>query len=540
MKFGPVPVAQAAGCILAHGLRAGDKVLKKGRQLSAGDVQALEAAGLHTVTVAQLSPDDIAEDQAATELAKQLAGDGVMAEVAFTGRVNLVAARDGLLTVSAPVVGALNAVSETISLATLPDKRRVRAGALLATIKIIPYAVPGAVLSRAMNVLHTAPMAVRANHVKSATLILTQTPGFKRSLITKAEAITRTRLTALGVELNQVQVVPHNTASVADALASAVGDMVLIFGASATSDRADVAPAAVTAAGGQITRFGMPVDPGNLLFVGELTGHPVVGLPGCARSPALNGADWVLERLVAGLTVSPDDIAAMGVGGLLKEIPLRAQPRRAPLVPDTADPPAILLLAAGRSSRMRGDDKLLRQIDGVALLRRAAIAALAADHGGRVHVVVPADNPARIAALDGLAVQITETTDWAEGMAGSLRAGLNDVAPDASGVIVALADMPEVAPDHYHALIASFRPGDGAEICRSVAADGTRGHPVLFSRRFFEALSDLRGDTGAREVVRSVPEMVVDVPTPGQGAVVDLDTPEAWAAWQAARGASDA
>ena len=96
---------------------------------------------------------------------------------------------------------------------------------------------------------------------------------------------------------------------------------------SATSDLHDVAPEAVRRAGGQVERFGMPVDPGNLLFTGRIGTRPVIGLPGCARSPALNGADWVLERLACGLEVGDDDIAAMGVGGLLKEIPLRPQLR---------------------------------------------------------------------------------------------------------------------------------------------------------------------------------------------------------------------
>jgi molybdenum cofactor cytidylyltransferase len=72
----------------------------------------------------------------------------------------------------------------------------------------------------------------------------------------------------------------------------------------------------------------MPVDPGNLLFLGDINGRPVIGLPGCARSPALNGADWVLARVVCGIPVRSADIAAMGVGGLLKEIPTRPQPRQ--------------------------------------------------------------------------------------------------------------------------------------------------------------------------------------------------------------------
>ena len=533
MKFGPVPTDQALGAVLAHGLRAG-RVFKKGRVLDQRDIDDLLAAGVAQVTVARLDPGDVAEDAAAQSLATALAGDGIRAEAPFTGRVNLVAARDGLFTVDADTLAALNAVDEAISLATLPHAHRVTAGTLLATVKIIPYALPGAALRGAMNAVQAPPLAVRGNRVKSAALILTETPGFKPSLLTKAQDVTRARLTRLGVDLNQVQTVPHRTDDVAAALAGTTADLTLIFGASATSDRGDVAPAAVEQAGGAITRFGMPVDPGNLLFTGTLNGAPVIGLPGCARAPALNGADWVLERTVAGLPVTSADIAAMGVGGLLKEIPQRAQPRRAAPRP-TATGPAILLLAAGRASRMRGQDKLTRQVDGEALLHRAARIALDADTGGGVRVVLPRGHATRRAALDGLPVAVTETDDWAEGMAGSLRAGLADIPDTASGVIVALADMPDVTADHYRALAAAFDPDTGAEIARSVAADGTRGHPVLFGRRFFEPLAALRGDTGAREVLRAASDMVVDVPTPGQGAVTDLDTPEAWAAWEAGR-----
>ncbi|WP_035259469.1 NTP transferase domain-containing protein [Actibacterium mucosum] len=532
MKFGPVPTDQALGAVLAHGLRAG-RVFKKGRVLDQRDIDDLLAAGVAQVTVARLDPGDVAEDAAAQSLATALAGDGIRAEAPFTGRVNLVAARDGLFTVDTETLTALNAVDEAISLATLPHAHRVTAGTLLATVKIIPYALPGAALRGAMNAVQAPPLAVRGNRVKSAALILTETPGFKPSLLTKAQDVTRARLTRLGVDLNQVQTVPHRTDDVAAALTRTAADLTLIFGASATSDRGDVAPAAVEQAGGAITRFGMPVDPGNLLFTGTLNGAPVIGLPGCARSPALNGADWVLERIVAGLSITTGDIAAMGVGGLLKEIPQRAQPRRAPLQAQSGV--AILLLAAGRARRMRGQDKLTRQVDGEALLHRAARIAVAADTGAETRVVLPKGHTARRAALGDLPVAVTETEDWAEGMAGSLRAGLADIPADAAGVIVALADMPEVTTDHFRALTAAFDPDTGAEICRSVAADGTRGHPVLFSRRFFEALSALRGDTGAREVLRAASEMVVDVPTPGQGAVTDLDTPEAWAAWEAGR-----
>ena len=71
----------------------------------------------------------------------------------------------------------------------------------------------------------------------------------------------------------------------------------------------------------------MPVDPGNLLLLGELGGRPVLGAPGCARSPKENGFDWVLHRLLAGIPVTAADIRRMGTGGLLMEIVSRPQPR---------------------------------------------------------------------------------------------------------------------------------------------------------------------------------------------------------------------
>ena len=121
--------------------------------------------------------------------------------------------------------------------------------------------------------------------------------------------------------------VAHEVEALRRAVEAAQGELVLILTASATSDAHDVGPAAVTRAGGELIRFGMPVDPGNLLFLAGLGGRPVIGLPGCARSPALNGADWVMERVICGVPVTDADIAAMGVGGLLKEIPQRGRPR---------------------------------------------------------------------------------------------------------------------------------------------------------------------------------------------------------------------
>ena len=327
MKFGPLPTQKARGAILAHSVRLADGALKKGTHLSADDCARLEASGIVEVQVAQLSPEDVDENQAATRIGARLASPGLKVTKAVTGRVNLIADAPGLVAINTETIHALNTIDEGLTLATLPDLMRVAADQLVATVKIIPYALPETIVAAGEAALQTPPIGHLPFRGVTARLILTRTPGFRESLLDKGAAIVRSRVEALGYSLAQPVIVPHDTSAVAAALDTAA-DLTLILGASATSDRADVAPAAVVQAGGRITRFGMPVDPGNLLFLGEIGGNPVVGLPGCARSPALNGVDWVLERLAAGLGVTDAEVAAMGVGGLLKEMPNRPQPRR--------------------------------------------------------------------------------------------------------------------------------------------------------------------------------------------------------------------
>ncbi len=534
MKFGAVPVAEAAGCILAHSLMVDGQKFQKGLKLSDAETSVLISAGVSTVTVAEVEPDDLPEDEAAAMLAQRLLGPGMTLSAPFTGRANIFADGPGLLQVDPARIMAANAVDEAITIATLPEFARVRDRQMLATVKIIPYgASRAAVDDVAKRLGQGAAMTLHPRTVARAAVFLTETPGMKPKLLIKGGAAVRARLTALGVEMDTPVTVPHETGALASALAGFDGDMALILGGSATSDRRDVAPAAVEAAGGRIDRFGMPVDPGNLLFIGELGGKPVIGLPGCARSPKLNGADWVLERITAGLTVTSEDIAAMGVGGLLKEIPSRPQPREA-AIPERPRISAILL-AAGSSSRMRGADKLMEAVGGAPLLRRSA-ETLLASQADEVLVVLRPDDDARRAALDGLDVKLIENPQAEEGMGASIRAGIAAAAPDAGGALVALADMPDIAAKDIDALIAAYDAEEGREIIRAADPDGAPGNPVLFGRRFFEPLRGLEGDEGARSILAANADLVRLVRLSSDASRVDLDTPEAWADWRARMG----
>ena len=326
MKFGPVATSDALGAVLAHSVALPQGRLRKGQVLDEGDIAALNAAQIAQVVVATLEAGDVKENAAADALADALmeGSTGLRRSAAFTGRVNLIADSAGVAVLDVAALNAVNGGDPMITVATVPPHHQLRAGDMVATIKIISYAVPESALEAAAQAAKGA-ISLAAPTLDRATLIITEIAGGAGE---KGRPAIEDRLSALGVTLEAVVVVPHRQADLRDAILAAASPLVLILTGSATSDIHDVAPSALVQAGGSITRFGMPVDPGNLLFLGTRGTQQVIGLPGCARSPALNGADWVLARIVCGIKVTSGDIAAMGVGGLLKEIPTRPQPRR--------------------------------------------------------------------------------------------------------------------------------------------------------------------------------------------------------------------
>ncbi|WP_299842911.1 molybdopterin-binding protein [uncultured Roseovarius sp.] len=325
MKFGPVSVADAGGAILAHSVRLPEGRLRKGVKLEPSHLAALSEAGHDEIVVARLDENDLHEDDAARQLAEALATgrEALHLTEAFTGRVNLIAAHPGVVRLNAEAIHAANSVDPAITIATVAPFHQIHPGGMVATVKIIPYGVEKASVIRACEGLRGAIDLARPVF-QTVSLIVSEIPGGPG---TKGiEAISK-RVSGLGLELIDTQTCTHDRKGLAEALTTARGEVILILTGSATSDAADTAPAALRLAGGSLERFGMPVDPGNLLFLGALDERPVIGLPGSARSPVLHGADWVLSRVVCGIEVTRADIARMGVGGLLKEIPTRPQPR---------------------------------------------------------------------------------------------------------------------------------------------------------------------------------------------------------------------
>jgi molybdenum cofactor cytidylyltransferase len=529
VKFGAVPIAEAEGGIAVHSIRKGALVLKKGTTIGLAEIAALKAAEIHEIVVARLEHGDVSEDAAAAEIATAVVGEGVRVDRAFTGRANLFSGTAGILVVNKDAIDALNLIDESVTFATLPAFKPVVAGEMVATVKIIPFAVARAVRDAAVSVARAAAPLIRVApyKIRKIGVVSTMLPGLAPKVVEKTIKVTAERLVPAGALIVAERRVPHEKEALAKALDEVLregAELVIVFGASAIADRRDVIPAAVEAIGGRVEHFGMPVDPGNLLLLADVRGRPLLGAPGCARSPKENGFDWVLMRLLAGLDVPRAAITGLGVGGLLMEIVTRPQPRDEPVAP-TDHHIAAIVLAAGRSTRMGGPNKLLEEISGKPLVRIAAEHALASK-ASPVIVVTGHERERVGAALADLPIKLVHNPDFASGLGGSLKVGIAAVPSAADGAIVCLGDMPQVDAALIDHLIAALDPDKGALAVVPVF-DGRRGNPVLWSRRFFPDLMAIEGDIGARHLIGRYGEAVVEVPVSGKAGLVDVDTPEA-------------
>jgi molybdenum cofactor cytidylyltransferase len=176
--FGEFPLAECEGLLLAHSLRVPDGIFRKGRRLTGADCQALVAAGHATAYGARLAAGDLAEDAAAAAVAALLEGEGIVARKAYTGRCNLHATQRGLVRVATEVIDRINQVDESVTVATLQPLAAVRAGAVVATVKIVPLAVGREVIDRcAEQAGQGRALALLPYRQKRVALIVTEQAG---------------------------------------------------------------------------------------------------------------------------------------------------------------------------------------------------------------------------------------------------------------------------------------------------------------------------------------------------------------------------
>ncbi len=541
MIFESLPLADAKGAILAHSIRLPGRMLRKGSVLNEEAVTALGEAGHEKIVAARLETGEVPEDLAADRLATALLTPLIGRSRAATGRVNLFAEVPGLLRVAAATVDRMNRLDESVTLATLPDYAVVAPKELIATIKIIPFAIAATTLAVAEALARQENPALTLYPFRpyKVGLVMTELSGMKESVVQHTVAATEARVAALTGTLLPPRRTRHAAGPIADALRALLSEgaeIMLIAGASAVVDRRDVGPEGIVGAGGRIIHFGMPVDPGNLICIGAIGDKPALVLPGCARSPKLNGIDFVLSRLFAGLPVGPAEVAAMGVGGLLKEIETRPMPRAdAPAVPRAGAQPrarptiAAIVLAAGRSRRMAPRNKLLiTGPSGKPIIVRVVDNVLSSS--ARPVLVVTghqADEVERV--LAGRPLRFVHAPDYAQGLSASLKAGIAAVPPECAGAVVCLGDMPLVTGRMIDRLLAAFDPDEGRAIVLP-SFRGKQGNPMLWDRRFFPEIATISGDIGARFLLSRHMEQVAEVEMADEAVLRDIDTPEALAA----------
>ena len=543
MKFSEYHLDDALGAILAHSLRLPNKSLKKGTVLTDSDLLFLKEYGYEKIVCAKLEEGDLNEDVAAAELATLIAGSNLVKGNAFTGRCNLFSETSGLVVFNPLYLDRFNSVHESITLGTVAPFQNVSKGQMIATLKIIPFAIPSKLLRKIKvnkddfeNLLHVAPYPE-----KKVTLIQSRLPGTKETVLNSTLEATSFRLKNLGIlDLDEARC-NHDQNSLSELIIQAVKDqaeLILISGASAVVDRRDVVPAAIEHAGGKIRHFGMPVDPGNLLLLGSINGIDVVGIPGCARSPKLNGFDWVLQRLLANIPVESVDIMRMGSGGLLKDIITRPLPRAKASQPDQSlirtnpdfEKIHAVILAGGQSKRMGTKNKLLVPINGKPMIA-LTVETIIASKASSVAAVTGFEHQKIQEAIKNSNIEFIHNKNFQNGISSSVVTAIKSAPEDCSAILIGLGDMPKITVSHINKLIDAYNPLEGRAICVPTWK-GKRGNPVLWARRFFPEMLQLKGDFGAKELMGKYAELVVEVEMNDNGIIIDIDSPEALEAFR--------
>ena len=528
MKFGETSLIDSKGAILAHSIRVGGKTFKKGITLHEPELAFLQKNGIERIVTAKLEQNDLHENDAALRLAKALKTEHLEIGQPGTGRCNLIAAANGLIKINKKLINTLNRNDEAITVATVSPGQALKKGDIAATVKIITFGVSlKYIIKCEQQIKEKKPLHLDPFKRLRIGLVQTTLSNTKNSVISKAHNITADRITALGSEFAQDYICKHEKKEIIQAIKimkSQEIDILLILGASAISDRRDIVPQAIKDTGGNIIHFGMPVDPGNLMLLGKYTNMKILGIPGSARSARLHGFDYILQMLAAGREVRGQDITAMGVGGLLKEIPSRPMPRK---LKEYSPRPsenkcAAIILAAGRSQRMGKRNKMLEKINGKPMIRHVTNTVV--ETGIKPIIVVTGHQPSLLmSALQGLEVDFVHNSNFRDGMSTSLKAGITALPEDIEGSFVVLGDMPGIKKEHFSKLSDAF---DQQLICVPTYR-GKRGNPVLWHQSLFSDILNLSGDIGAKTIIEKNSDYVIDVEMNDEAVLVDLDTSRA-------------
>ena len=372
----------------------------------------------------------------------------------------------------------------------------------------------------------------KIHSLKKKEVILIQTcfEWQKKSIFTATANVTKARLEALGCSLNKEKLISHDYDTLRSAIRSSIKngpEILLISGASAITDRSDYIPKAILSEGGEIIQYGLAVDPGNLLLIGKVGNTTVIGMPGCARSPKLNGFDWVLQLLMADIPINREELADMGAGGLLMEIASRPLPRAlAKSVRKREKKVMGVILAAGNSTRMGKDNKLLRNIGTAPLIRNTAIEMLKSDLD-KCSIVLGYQSDKVADVIKDLNINLILNPLWKEGQASSLRVAINSLDSTYSDLLIMLGDLPGIKSSHINSIIEEHLLTDNRKSKITIPSfKGQKGNPIIWGRSFFHDLSNLEGDVGGRVLFGQHPAAINLIEMDDPSVVTDTDTPE--------------
>ena len=330
------PPPELAGAVLARDLVVAGERWSKGRRLSAADLDAWAAdpsLGIGPATVIVLETGDLHEDDAARRLARVVAGPGLEVRGPTESRVDLRASVDGVLHVRATELERLNRI-DPLEVFTRLDGSIVKAGDLVASVKVAPHVVPVAVVEAGERIagdgrrplVRIAPFRpMRVGVVVKESLRTADRPRFEASVRAKVES--------LGSEIVGIDYVSDEDGPVAAALAARArgrgrgrADVILTAGGRST-DPSDPFFTAIDRLGGQLVRRGVPAHPGSMLWLARIGRTAILGLPTCGAYSKATAADLLLPRLLTGEPPTRTTVSHLGHGGVLtREMRFRFPP----------------------------------------------------------------------------------------------------------------------------------------------------------------------------------------------------------------------
>ena len=531
MKLQSLRPLESTGLVLAQTYNLTSKTISKGTFITDEILDYFKMGNVQTILCAVPEEGDIHEDEAAEAISNAIDKNQIYAEKASTGRVNFKSQSLCLVRYERALIREVNLVDESIAFSIVEHNQLIAKNDLIATLKIIPFFTKKKYVDQVIKILARNELyKIHTLKKKEVALIQTCFEWQKKSIFTATSNVTRARLEALECPLKKETLIPHDYKSLCLEIESSIDNgaqLLLISGASAITDRSDYIPKAILSVGGEIIQFGLAVDPGNLLLIGQVGSTTIIGMPGCARSPKLNGFDWVLQLLIANIPINKEELADMGAGGLLMEIASRPLPRAlAKSVKKRKKKIMGVILAAGNSTRMGKDNKLLKNIGGAPLVRNTAIEMLKSDIDS-CSIVLGYQSDKVAATIKDLNINLILNPLWEEGQASSLKAALNTLDTSYSDLLVMLGDLPGVKSKHINKVIEAHLLTDNRKSKITIPSfNGKKGNPVIWGRSFFSDLSNLEGDVGGRALFGQHPAAINLIDMDDKAVVTDTDTPE--------------